>query len=58
MKKNGLFLGLTTIDIQYFVDSFPASNVKVKTHPPEIMVGGPATNAAVAFAHLNGAVHN
>lgn len=54
MKYNGLFIGLTTIDIQFFVDEFPQSNKKVKTEPPKILVGGPATNAAVAFAHLNG----
>ncbi|NQU84551.1 MAG: sugar kinase [Mariniphaga sp.] len=52
MALNGLFIGLTTIDIQYFVDSFPGSNVKVKTNPPDIYVGGPATNAAVAFSFL------
>ncbi|MGM0619918.1 MAG: PfkB family carbohydrate kinase [Bacteroidota bacterium] len=49
----GLFVGLTTIDIQYFVDSFPTSNKKVKTTPPVILTGGPATNAAVAFSYLN-----
>jgi sugar/nucleoside kinase (ribokinase family) len=49
----GLFVGLTTIDIQYFVDSFPTSNKKVKTEPPAILTGGSATNAAVAFSHLN-----
>jgi len=49
----GLFVGLTTIDIQYFVDSFPTSNRKVKTAPPAILTGGPATNAAVAFSFLN-----
>lgn len=49
----GLFVGLTTIDIQYFVDSFPAANKKVKTNTPEILIGGPATNAAVAFSFLN-----
>ena len=53
MKYNGLFIGLTTIDIQFFVDEFPRPNRKVKTEPPIILVGGPATNAAVAFAHLN-----
>lgn len=53
MRYSGLFIGLTTIDIQYFVDFFPDPNKKVKTNPPEILVGGPATNAAVAFAHLN-----
>lgn len=57
MKYNGLFIGLTTIDIQFFVDEFPQPNQKVKTEPPGILVGGPATNAAVAFAHLNKGVH-
>lgn len=49
-----LFVGLTTVDIQYFVDEFPQSNVKVKTAPPQIYVGGPATNAAIAFSALGG----
>jgi len=53
MQYRALFLGLTTIDIQYFVDKFPKQNKKVKTGPPEFFVGGPATNAAVAFAKLN-----
>lgn len=53
MIYKGLFFGLTTIDIQYFVDSFPPSNQKVKTNAPEFLVGGPATNAAVAFSFLN-----
>lgn len=53
MQYSALFVGLTTLDIQYFVDSFPVSNVKVKTEPPKIYVGGPASNAAVAFAKLN-----
>lgn len=52
----GLFVGLTTIDIQYFVDSFPSSNQKIKTAPPDILIGGPATNAAVAFSYLNKSV--
>lgn len=52
--KQALFFGLTTLDIQYCLDEFPAANVKVKTGSPEIFVGGPATNAAVAFAALNG----
>lgn len=52
-KYRGLFIGLTTIDIQYFVEKFPISNVKIKTNQPDILVGGPATNAAVAFSHLN-----
>lgn len=54
MPYRSLFIGLTTIDIQYFVDEYPEINVKIKTMPPDIYVGGPATNAAVAFSHLNG----
>ncbi|MCK3686152.1 PfkB family carbohydrate kinase [Maribellus sp. YY47] len=57
MKFRGLFVGLTTIDIQYFVDVFPGANKKVKTGSPEIMVGGPAANAAVAFSALNKGVY-
>jgi sugar/nucleoside kinase (ribokinase family) len=53
MQYRALFIGLTTIDIQYFVDEFPKQNQKVKTDSPELYVGGPATNAAVAFAKLN-----
>ncbi len=50
----GLFIGLTTIDIQYFVGEFPKPNLKIKSAPPDIIIGGPAANAAVAFAKLNG----
>lgn len=53
MKHKALFVGLTTIDIQYFIDKIPVANTKIKTELPNILVGGPATNAAVAFAYLN-----
>lgn len=53
MHYRGLFVGLTTIDIQYFVTEFPDRNTKVKTNAPNILVGGPATNASVAFSYLN-----
>jgi len=53
MKFKGLFVGLTTVDIQYFVDVFPEANKKVKADAPKIFVGGPAANAAVAFSSLN-----
>ena len=55
-NSRGLFVGLTTIDIQYFVEEFPQSNVKIKSESPEFLVGGPATNAAVTFAKLGGTV--
>ncbi|MBN2773614.1 MAG: hypothetical protein JXR31_05155 [Prolixibacteraceae bacterium] len=54
---NALFIGLTTIDIHYFVDEFPVSNVKIKAVPPDIISGGPATNAAAAFSFLNGSAN-
>lgn len=50
---NVLFAGLSTIDIQFFVDQFPGSNEKVKCKVPDILVGGPALNAAVAYSFLN-----
>src|SRR5208282_3074239 len=50
----GIFVGLSTIDIVYHVDEFPAPNAKVAAHSQSIFVGGPATNAAIAFAHFGG----
>lgn len=51
-----LFIGLTTLDIQYFVDEYPSTNVKVKTEAPLLAAGGPAANAAITFAALGGQV--
>ena len=53
MNYKGLFVGLTTVDIQYFVGEFPQPNQKIKTNKPDVYVGGPASNAAVAFSYLN-----
>jgi len=54
----GLFLGLTTIDIHHIVDQFPRPDNKVKSHDaPDILIGGPATNAAVTYSHLGGRAH-
>ncbi len=50
----GIFVGLSTIDIVYNVDEFPAPNAKVAARSQSIFVGGPATNAAIAFAHFGG----
>jgi sugar/nucleoside kinase (ribokinase family) len=49
-----LFVGLSTIDVIYNVAEFPAANTKVEARSQEVFVGGPATNAAVAFAALGG----
>jgi sugar/nucleoside kinase (ribokinase family) len=50
----GIFVGLSTIDIVYGVDEFPAANTKIAARSQNLFVGGPATNAAVAFAHFGG----
>jgi len=47
-----LFVGLSTIDIVYDVDEFPAANSKVAARSQSVFAGGPATNAAIACAHL------
>jgi sugar/nucleoside kinase (ribokinase family) len=54
MKKRALFIGLTVVDVQYFVDEFPCPNQKTKTGPPLVNVGGPAANAAITFSYLGG----
>jgi sugar/nucleoside kinase (ribokinase family) len=57
MEPRGLFVGLTTIDIQYLVDTFPVLDSKTVAGTFAMSVGGPATNAAIAFAHLGGESH-
>lgn len=52
--KKGLFLGLTAIDLLYYLSDFPVENTKHKTKDQYIDIGGPATNAAYAFAALGG----
>lgn len=50
MSKNGIFFGLTTLDIIYYLDHHPAANEKVKAERQLSFAGGPAANAAVSFA--------
>ncbi|MEC4896170.1 MAG: sugar kinase [Oscillatoria sp. PMC 1050.18] len=52
MMKNGLFIGLVTLDILYLTDEFPERNQKVVASNDTIAAGGPATNAAVAFSYF------
>jgi len=52
--SQAIFIGLATIDIVYSVEKFPRTNTKVAAKSQEVYVGGPATNAAVTFAHLGG----
>ena len=50
----GIFVGLSTFDVVYRVNRFPTPNTKVAAQSQDVSVGGPATNAAIAFAHLGG----
>lgn len=49
-----LFVGLSTIDVVYEVDRFPAANTKVAARSQSVFAGGPAANAAIACAYLGG----
>ena len=46
----GLFVGLTTVDIFNVVDTHPLPDQKIKAHHQTVCAGGPAANAAVAYA--------
>lgn len=54
MAKCGVFVGLSTIDIAYLVDRVPRSDEKIVAREQLVAAGGPATNAAITFAHLGG----
>jgi sugar/nucleoside kinase (ribokinase family) len=49
---SAIFIGLSTVDIVYEVDEFPAANTKICALSQSVYAGGPATNAAIAYAHL------
>lgn len=50
----GIFAGLSTIDLIHTVDEFPPADTKAVAQSQEILVGGPASNAAITFSHLGG----
>lgn len=50
----GVFVGLSTVDVVYAVGGFPSPNSKVAARSQDVFVGGPATNASIAFSHLGG----
>lgn len=53
MSKQGLFVGLVTIDLVYLTESGPPGpNQKLVATDYTVSTGGPATNAAVTFSHL------
>ena len=46
----GLFVGLTTVDIFNVVATHPLPDQKIRAHHQAVCAGGPAANAAVAYA--------
>jgi sugar/nucleoside kinase (ribokinase family) len=54
VKPTGLFVGLTTLDVVHYVERFPDADEKVEAAARWTGVGGPAANAAAAFAALGG----
>ncbi len=52
MIHNGIFFGLTAVDIIHYVPRFPGVNEKLKSERLLSYAGGPAANAAVAFTAL------
>lgn len=55
-QLNGLFVGLTTLDLIYLTDAPPTRNQKIVAADYTVAAGGPATNAAVAFSALGNQV--
>ncbi|MGW1669849.1 PfkB family carbohydrate kinase [Streptomyces sp. NPDC002324] len=54
-RPRGLFVGLCVLDVVQLVDHVPGANEKLTARAQLVTAGGPAANAAVAFAHLGGA---
>ncbi|MBR8826465.1 MAG: sugar kinase [Gomphosphaeria aponina SAG 52.96 = DSM 107014] len=50
--KNGLFVGLASLDLIYLTAKMPEPNQKIVALEQNIAAGGPATNAAVTFNFL------
>jgi sugar/nucleoside kinase (ribokinase family) len=53
-EPRALFVGLCTLDLIYSVTHVPGANEKITALRQTVSAGGPATNAAVTFAHLGG----
>lgn len=54
-QPRALLAGLCTLDVIQQVERLPGPNEKIAALDFTVAAGGPATNAAVAFAHLGGA---
>lgn len=53
-SPRGLFVGLATVDLIHRLERLPGADEKVTAHSQELVAGGPAATAAVAFAALGG----
>lgn len=53
LRRQGLFVGLTTLDLIYQVAELPKTNQKRVAADYVMAAGGPVTNAAIAFQHLS-----
>lgn len=53
-KPSGIFVGLSTVDLQYGVEAFPAPNTKRNASQFVLQPGGPAYNASVVYSVLGG----
>ncbi|MBF6134281.1 sugar kinase [Nocardia otitidiscaviarum] len=54
MGSGAAFVGLSTLDIAYAVQRYPDEDTKVRADGMFLGAGGPAANAAVAYAGLSG----
>ena len=54
MNKKAIFIGRSTIDHTYLLDSFPQENTKVFAREYLRQFGGPALNAAITYNSLGG----
>ncbi|PYI66412.1 kinase [Arthrobacter livingstonensis] len=53
-RPQGIFVGLSTLDIIQRVREFPGRNAKATALRQDVAGGGPALNAAVVFSRLGG----
>ncbi|MGW4354755.1 PfkB family carbohydrate kinase [Nocardia sp. NPDC004582] len=53
-SRSAVFAGLSTLDLAYAVDRYPAEDSKTQAADLFLGAGGPAANAAVAYAFLSG----
>ncbi len=53
LPRQGLFVGLLTLDLIYHVERLPAPNEKLVASDYLAVAGGPAANAAIAYRHFN-----